>query len=71
MPPDDPTPNSDLKNARTKDGHLPKAPEGHGHHPHSIVQRGQVAHLEETTEQPEPQKVVQKETLHSTADQSE
>jgi hypothetical protein len=56
---------------RTKDGQKPKPPEGHEHHPHSVVQRGQVGHMEEHEEQPEPMKVVEKETLHGTADQSE
>jgi hypothetical protein len=70
MSPTDPTPSSDLKDARTKDGNVPKPAEGHTHHPHSVVQRGQVAHMEEKGEQPEPMKV-EKETLHGTADQSE
>lgn len=62
---------TDPKDARTKDGHVPEPAPGHKHHPHSIVQRGQVAHLEDHGEQPEPQQVVEKETLHSTSDQSE
>jgi hypothetical protein len=71
MAPTDPTPSSDPKDARTKDGQVPKPPEGHEHHPHAIVQRGQVGHMEEHEEQPEPMEVKEKETLRGTADQSE
>ena len=71
MSPTDPTPSSKLKDARTKDGHVPEPPPGHKHHPHDIVQRGQVAHMEEHEELPEAMPVDTKETLHSTADKSE
>jgi hypothetical protein len=66
MSPTDPTPTSKLKDARTSDGEVPEPPEGHKHHPHAVVQRGQVSHMEEHGEQPEPMPVDQKETLHST-----
>ena len=67
----DPTPSSKLNDARTKDGHVPEPEEGHKHHPHDIVQRGQVAHLEEREERPDTMPVDTKETLHSTSDKSQ
>ena len=71
MSPTDPTPSGELKNARTKDGNLPEPVDGHKHHPHDIVQRGQVAHLEEHEERPASMPVEEKEELHGTADQSQ
>lgn len=53
------------------DNETPKPPEGHHHHPHKVVQRGQVSHMEELPEQPASEPVKEKETLHSTADKSE
>jgi hypothetical protein len=71
MSPADPTPSSKLNDARTKDGLVPEPAEGHKHHPHDLVQRGQVSHLEEREERPEAMPVEKKETLHGTADKSE
>jgi hypothetical protein len=70
MSPTDSTPDSKLNDARTKDGLVPEPAEGHKHHPHDIVQRGQVAHLEEPEQLPDAMPVETKETLHSTADKS-
>jgi hypothetical protein len=44
---------------------VPEPPDGHKHHLHTVVQRGQVAHMEERDEQPEPMPVDDKETLRS------